>query len=198
MPDSLLDRLDLSLDELTDIVDQNPSLRGMIVGYAAEYKLRKVYFSDDRVTRCLKHDDHDRRKKGDLHILYRGHQFLIESKSLQASMVKKQVDGSFVGKVQCDASDRRTISLRDGSKVTTTCLLAGEFDILAANLFAFQNQWQFSFALNRDLPRSKYREYSDAQRKQLLATLVHVSWPVQKPFVEDPFILLDRLVEERT
>jgi hypothetical protein len=41
------------------------------------------------------------------------------------------------GKAQVDASDSRTISLPDGSTMKTTCLLRGEFDILAVNCFAF-------------------------------------------------------------
>lgn len=37
---SLLKRWDVTERELTEIVDQNPSLRGMLFGYTAEVKLR--------------------------------------------------------------------------------------------------------------------------------------------------------------
>ena len=51
-------------------------------------------------------------------------------------MIEKTEEG-WIGKAQVDASDRREIVLPDNSRVTTTCLLKGEFDILAVNVFAF-------------------------------------------------------------
>lgn len=195
--ESILNRLDLTIEEFTEIVDQNPSLRGPIIGYSAEYKLHKMFEADDRISCCHKDDDHDRKKKGDARIVYKGHEFIVESKSLQTNKVQKLLDGSYEGGVQCDASDRRPVTFPDGSTVQTTNLLVGEFDILAANLFAFGNKWKFSFALNRNLEKSRYRKYTEYQQQHLLATMVKVSWPVRKPFVTDIFELLDVLVEER-
>jgi hypothetical protein len=37
-----------------------------MLGYVAEYKLRKMYFSDPCFKNVHKSDDHDRKKKGDL------------------------------------------------------------------------------------------------------------------------------------
>lgn len=191
---SVLDYLNLTLDELTEVVSKNPSLRGMILGYAAEVKLKSIWFSDpQKVMRAIKYDDHDRKKKGDLVITYKGREFIIECKSLQTKMIKKLADGSYTGKTQVDASDRRRIGLPNGSKIATTCLLAGEFDILAVNLFAFENKWRFIFAKNQDLP-SNFKGYTKKQRKYLLATLMEVSWPPKPPFVADPFLLLDQML----
>lgn len=39
MKQSILDRWEISDIELTNIVDENPSLRGFIFGYVSEYKL---------------------------------------------------------------------------------------------------------------------------------------------------------------
>jgi len=64
--ESLLKRWDITEDELTEVVDQNPSLRGMLFGYTAEIKLRQYIVRNDSVTGIAKDDDHDRRKKGDL------------------------------------------------------------------------------------------------------------------------------------
>ena len=52
-------------------------------------------------------------------------------------MIEKTAEG-WKGKAQVDASDRREVVLPDNSRVTTTCLLKGEFDILAINVFAFE------------------------------------------------------------
>lgn len=110
---------------------------------------------------------------------------------------EERVGGAYEGRLQCDASDRRIVRLRDGAEIATTCLRVGEFDVLAACLFGFRERWDFGFALNRDLPRSSFRNYDAGIREQLLASLVPATWPLREPFVADPFILLDRLVRER-
>lgn len=169
----------------------------MMIGYLSEYKLRKIFQDNPRITFLRKDDDHDRKSKGDLIITYRGHEFKIEVKSLQTNMIQNLGNGRFQGFVQCDASDRRRIKLPSGKTIETTCLLVGEFDILAVGLFGFQSRWDFGFALNRDLPRSAYRKYSPKVRQQLLKSLVPVSWPLEAPFVADPTLLFDRLIQER-
>jgi len=193
---TILDRWDISLDELTEVVDSNPSLQGFLVGYIGELKLRKMWFSNKRVDHIHKFDDHDRRHKNDMAVSYKGHEFTIEVKSLQTNSIRRDVD-LYRGSFQCDASDRRTVVLPNRRKVETTCLLAGEFDLVAVNLFAFRHEWEFGFALNRDLSHTESAKYTPAQRKYLLATLMKISLPLQPPFVGDPFVLLDRLIAER-
>lgn len=194
---TILDRWSITADDLTAAIDENPSLRGMLLGYVAEYKLRTLWFTDrPGVSHYVKHDDHNRKKKGDLVVTYNGVAFTVESKSLQTNSVQR-VGELWVGKAQCDASDRRKVTFSDHTTLETTCLLAGEFDILAVNLFAFDNTWRFVFAKNQDLPRSAYKKYTEAQRKQLLASLVPVSWPPQPPFRDEPFSLMDELTAER-
>lgn len=191
--ETILDRWQITATELTEVIDANPSLRGIMLGYLAEVKLRNMWFDRPEVTKWYKYDDHDRRKKGDLVIIYKGKEFIIEAKSLQTNTVKHE-SGIWSGKVQCDASDRRTVELPNGKKMETTCLLVGEFDLLAVNLFAFEKDWRFVFAKNSDLPRSRYRKYTKAQQKHLLATLIDVTWPPRPPFRDEPFTLLDELV----
>jgi len=235
---SILETWGISEKYLTEVVDSNPSLRGMMVGYISERKLRDLFASNPDVRDLRKEDDHDRTQKSDLVVGYRGFEFTIEVKSLQTNLVEvidgrgrllkkmvkeragltakghpryrfvpnpevgalsstERLEARYEGKVQCDASDRRTITVPGGRTVTTTCLKVGDFDILAAGLFAFREQWDFGFALNRDLPRSTYAKYPPEVQAQLLKSLVPVSWPLRPPFVSDPFILLDRLIEER-
>ncbi len=80
--------------------------------------------------------------------------------------------------------------------MNTTCLLVDEFDVLAVNIFGFLGEWRFLFALNRELPRSNFRGYTEEQRQYLLATLVPVAWPETGIFTTDLFVLLDGLLEE--
>ena len=196
MPETILDRWDMTPEELTELVEKNPSLRGMILGYLAELKLEKLWLSGDNVSEVIKHDDHDRKKKGDRVIRYKGQEFIFESKSLQSAMIEKTEEG-WIGKAQVDASDRREIVLPDNSRVTTTCLLKGEFDILAVNVFAFEEKWRFVFAKNSVLPTSSYRKYTPYQRQHLLATLVTVSWPPRPPFSAEPFTLMNEIIQKR-
>ncbi len=194
--DTILERWDITAEELTEVVDNNPSLRGMILGYLAELKLEKLWLSGPDFSDLYKADDHDRSKHGDRTVRYKGHEFVFESKSLQTASIRHQ-DDIWTGKAQVDASDRRPITLPDGSTVATTCLQVGSFDILAVNVFAFQDEWRFVFAKNDDLPRSRYRNYSEYQRQHLLATLVTVTWPPQPPFSEEPFTLMNELIQDR-
>ena len=194
---NILEHWSITVDEISKAILENGSLRGMVFGYVAEIKLRKLLASHAEVTSHTKDDDHDRSKKGDLRITYKGHEFKIESKSLQTARNKTLENGTFAGVSQVDASDRRTVTLPDGSQLQTTNLLVGEFDVLSVNCFTFNNRWHFTFARNRDLPRSTFRKYTEMQRAHLLATTVPVTWPPSGIFTENIFSLLDTIIEER-
>ena len=192
---SILARWNFSDEELTQLIDDNPSLRGMVLGYMAEMKLDRLWLSDPRFSEVSKHDDRDRVYHNDRVAVYKDKEFTLESKSLQTSTVRETPEG-WTGRAQVDASDRREVVLPDGSTVSTTCLLRGEFDILAVNLFAFGAEWRFSFARNSDLPGSRYSRYTEYQRQHLLATMVGVSWPPKPPFRADLFELLDEMISQ--
>ena len=195
-PTDILDRWDLSVNDLTTLVETNPSLRGMLLGYVAEHKLNEKWLSGDRIEYLGKSDDHDRSNKGDHVIEYQDQRFVVESKSLQSRMVEKDGD-TWRGRAQVDASDRRSIVLDDGSQIETTLLKVGEFDVLAVNCFAFEEEWNFVFAKNGDLPRSTYSKYPRHVREQLIASLVKVSWPPEPPFTANLLEVLDQLIVER-
>ncbi|MCC5629633.1 hypothetical protein LC613_16880 [Nostoc sphaeroides CHAB 2801] len=195
---NILERWSITVDELSQAILENGSLRGMVFGYVAEIKLRNILQNAGTIASLVKDDDHDRKKKGDLRITYKGHEFKIEAKSLQTARNKVLNDGTFEGVSQVDASDRRTVTLPDGSKLETTNLVVGEFDILAVNCFTFEDKWHFVFAKNKDLPRTNWRKYTEAQRQYLLATTVKVTWPPKGIFTDNIFSLLDKIIEEQS
>ena len=195
--DTILERWDITAEELTQVIDANPSLRGMILGYLAEMKLEALWLTGPDFSELIKPDDHDRSRHGDRTVRYKGHEFIFESKSLQTASIRQQDDGVWTGKAQVDASDRREVALPDGSTVATTCLVVGSFDILAVNVFAFDDKWRFVFAKNDDLPRSSFRRYTPYQQQHLLATLVTVTWPPSLPFRDEPFTLMNELIHDR-
>lgn len=189
---SVLDRWMLSESELTELIDDNPSLRGMVLGYAAEVKFRHMFLNRHDI-KSTKDDDHDRKKKGDRRLFYKGAELIVEVKSLQTNTVKyNAATDLWTGKSQVDGSDRRTVLFDDGSKLDTTLLIKGDFDILAVNCFAFGNTWRFAFALNNDLAMSTYSKYSEEQRRHLIASLQTVTWPPEDPFTSDFNDVLER------
>ena len=195
--ENIIHRWGLSIEEISFIIESNPSLRGMVFGYVSEFKARKMWFERQEFTNLKKYDDHNRLLKGDLSFLYKDTEIRVEVKSLQSRSVKETSLGEWKGSFQCDASDSRTILLPNGEYVKTTCLLVGEFDLLAVSLFKFGEIWRFAFACNSALPRSKYFKYSEETRKYLIRSSVSIVWPLQNPFYDSPFALLDSIVERK-
>ena len=194
---TILDEWEITAEQLSQLLNQNPSLRGMLLGYVAEFKLREMITSFPEVSFITKFDDHDRKKKGDLYIIYQGKAFDVEAKSLQTAMVKWDEENKrWTGKAQVDASDRRQIEMPDGSLLHTTLLLKGEFDILAVNCYAFQQSWAFIFARNSDLPTSTWRGYTETQRESLIASLIPITYPPEPPFYSDLRVLLEEMIAE--
>lgn len=193
---TILEKWQISAEELTKIVTDNPSLRGFLFGYVSEYKARTYFDGHESITDLKKYDDHDRTSKGDISFHYKGKEFRIEAKSLQTNSVINLGGDSWAGKFQCDASDRREILLPNGHTVNTTCLAVGEFDIVAVRLYAFGDQWRFGFAKNSDLPHPgpRSRNVAVQDREYLIKTLIDITWPLQAPFTTDVYSLLDSML----
>jgi len=189
----LLEDLGLTWAELEELLQARPSMRGLFVGYLAEKRLVEMWFPGQELT---SYDNHDRSRKGDRWIVYKGHELSIEVKSLQSNYVK-QTETGWTGRFQCDASDRRAVVLPNGDRLETTCLVVGEFDLLAINLFEFGQKWHFAFAWNHELPRSKWRGYTDEQKQYLLQTTPPITCPVQPPYYDDPFVVMDRIIQSK-
>ena len=194
---SIFELWEITEQQLSELVTQNPSLRGIILGYIAEKKFHDMFLNNPEISDINKDDDHDRSRKGDRRITYKGHTLIIEVKSLQTKTVEKIDKNNWVGKAQVDGSDKRTIKFKDGSELHTTLLKKGEFDLLAVNCFAFGQEWRFAFAKNRDLPCSNFKKYTEEQRKQLIASLIPVQWPPQPPFTMDFIQILDEIIADR-
>jgi hypothetical protein len=194
--ETILEKWQISAEELTKIVNENPSLRGFIFGYVSEYKARDYFNGNPDITDLKKYDDHNRSSKGDISFQYKGREFKIEAKSLQTNSVTEE-NGIWKGKFQCDASDRREIKLQNGNTINTTCLAVGEFDIVAVSCYAFGDTWKFAFAKNSDLPHpsSHSRNIEAEDREYLIKSLIDITWPLQPPFTTDVYSLLDDMVD---
>jgi hypothetical protein len=193
-----LDDWKLTKAELNEILTTRPSARGYLFGFVAEYKLSKMFFTDRRIQSLRRYDDHDRTRPGDFGFIYRGMPINVSVKSLQTASVKVAAANTYSGSCQCDASDKREITLPNGDTLATTNLVVGGFDLLAVNIFHFGTEWRFAFARNSELPRSRAKKYTDVERSYLLATSIPLTWPLSAPFRDEPFTLLDEIVAHRS
>jgi len=192
----LLKAWNLTRVELSEIVAENPSMRGLMFGFVAEYKLRKMWLGRQGISNLTRPRSHDRTQKCDFRFEYKRRGIRLEVKCLDTPKVKP-VGKGYEGTFQCNASDKTDVTLPNGETVSTNCLVVGGFDVLAICLFAFGNTWRFAFALDDDLPRTTWRKYTESQQRYLLKSAMPISWPLEPPYVDDLFIVLDRLVAER-
>ncbi len=193
----LLKSWGLTSGELSEIVAENPSMRGLMFGFIAEYKIKRDCLSGSKIKNLTRPRSHDRKAKGDFFFEYKGHKILLEVKCLDTPKVKgNEVDG-WSGTFQCNASDKTTVQLPNGETVKTNCLAVGGFDVLAVCLFAFGNVWRYAFAANMDLPRTTWPKYTPKQQEYLLKSSMGITWPVPSPFSTDLFAILERVIEAR-
>ncbi|MDW8292797.1 MAG: restriction endonuclease [Anaerolineae bacterium] len=195
---AFLDDWKISLELLDRILSDRPSLRGILLGFVAEYKLEEIWFSKrPEITGFRRFDNHARQERGDFGFCYKGVPIVVQVKSLQKNSIKRKGEKEFEARFQCDASDCREVILPDKSKLRTTCLVVGGFDLLAVNLFEGLGEWNFAFALAEDLPRTQCTKYTEEQRRHLLATTMRISYPLSPPFYEEPFALLDTVAKAK-
>jgi len=179
-------------DALVQVMQEVPSLRGMVYGNVVEVEFAEWLVAEGIPPEHQQRDDDHAKTKSDRTIVVNRRRYTIQMKSMQTNSIKETTPGSFAAKIQCDASDRREITLSTGKKVSTTCYRTGEFDILAVGLHPFYGDWRFAFRTNESLPRSAHRGYTDADRSELLKTLVDIEWPLPRggAWTDDLFHLL--------
>ena len=175
-------------DAILAVLEQVPSVRGMVYGNLAEVEFAKWLVENGIPSEHQTRDDDHKKTKSDRTIRHNGRSYTIQLKSMQTNSIKEPM-GSFTAKIQCDASDRRTVKLPSGD-LETTCYLVGEFDVLGVPLHPFLGEWGYTFKLNSDLPRSTYRNYTEAQREYLLASFGPITWPLTDDWTTDLLGLL--------
>ena len=142
------------------------------------------------VTNITRDDDH-KKTKSDRTFTYRGRTVTVQNKSIQTNSIRETAPGLFGAKIQNDASDARDITLSGGHIVHTTCYMVGEYEILAVPLQPFTGNWDtYAFKKNADLARSTDGRYTASEQRQLLATLVDITYPLDGTWTTDLFTLL--------
>lgn len=166
------------------VITDNPSLRGFVYGYVSEMEFERYYLKPRKGIEGFSKDDDHQKTKSDRTVIFKGKPISIQVKSVQTNSLRFE-DGRFLAKVQNDASDRRRVTLPNGTKLETTCYVVGEYDILAVSLHPFTGKWRFAFKANSKLQRTTSKKYTARQQKYLLATLETICFPLDSSWTED-------------
>lgn len=107
-------------ETICQVIRDNPSLRGIVYGYVSELEFERHYLKRGKgIERFSKDDDHQK-TKSDRTVIFEGKPITIQIKSVQTNSLRFE-DGRFLAKVQNDVSDRRRVTLPNGTKLETTC-----------------------------------------------------------------------------
>lgn len=143
------------MNDLQEMIDENPSLRGYIQGYLAERALKTQLLNIAGVSAVRKIPDMAP-EKGDFEVIYKNVPLTIECKSVKTGSVKEDVlTQSWMGTVGVCNTDKREITIEGFGNISTSKLIRGQFDILAISCFAVNGEWSFMFIENRFLPSAE-------------------------------------------
>ena len=140
--------------DLLDMLDSNPSCKGMLLGYIAEQVLIKHLEQTGQFLGVTKIPDADK-TKGDIMVKYLDsvgteQSATIEVKCMGSRGVKENLlEGGYNGSVCIKASDSRLV----GDQMTSS-QERGLFDILAICTITATGGWDFVFIHNKYLPGS--------------------------------------------
>lgn len=179
---SFLEHLDMSLEEFTLLVDQNSSLKGACLGYAAEHHVRKLLEGNPDVESVTKMRDSDRQHRYDFLVKYRGADIRVEMKCASK-------DGS----VNTRFHDSRFIQTEDGG-VRVTDKERGLFDILGMCMFNTSGDFSFKFVREVDIPHSCNKNLPEYLRSNFLLGTIRPGTHIEVH--ECPFALMDSLTPE--
>lgn len=200
----------LDTEEFNRIINQNSNALSAIYGYVAEERLRETFLEEDcRVENVRSPEDQDSADKGDWAFDYRGESMKIEVKSLQTHTIQAvDTDQTKFGEDTDETrwkagfhlkgtSDQRIVEY-EGEEYSTTLMNVekSDVDIMAVNLYRIEDEWQFAFLRVDDLPRSK-GSYPDGLREQLAKSQIRLTIPLEEPFTEDLYGLMDQILHER-
>ena len=200
----------LGPEEFNRIIHKNSNALSAIYGYVAEERLREMFLEDDeRVDNLRSPADQDSADKGDWAFDWRGEPMKIEVKSLQTHTIEKvdpnqtKLDNNGEQTVEWKAgfhlkgtSDQREVEY-EGETYDTTLMnvVDTDVDIMAVNLYRIEDKWRFGFLKVDDLPRSK-GNYPDGLREQLAMSQIKLTIPLQDPFTDDLYELMDEILRE--
>ncbi|MEK6589018.1 MAG: hypothetical protein AABY97_09280 [Chloroflexota bacterium] len=193
---SIIKSWGLALDDLETMIAENPHVYSPISGFLAEYRCRQLHLTRPEITDLIRPSGYNKADKGDFTFTYKAKPFRLEVKSLDGPSVVNLGRGRWEGTFQCNASDQRKVTLPNKHAINTNCIVAGGWDVLAVNLYAFGGEWRFAFARQVALPRASDM-YTPEDRPHLLASSMKITLPLAAPYTPNLTTVLDAIVTER-
>jgi hypothetical protein len=172
-------------EDLRLLIESNPSLRGYLQGYLAEYYLTKIIQATPGVSSVEKIPDSDK-QKGDFSVDYKGVNITIECKSLLSSSLRAASSPDVVGKVSLKSPGTRSITSPTGGSHLSTHLPKGTFDILAICTYNVTGIWSFYFVQNRFLPEAE-------DMPGMLSTKINIDLIETPGLTEDVSCILEQI-----
>lgn len=181
---SLVNALQISLNDLETMADMSSGFKSMLVGTAAEMQLVRLFSANAANSNFVKNPDLQRSKRSDFTVEYKGYSFRVELKTEGKN-----------GKVILKTSDKATYTdYTDGETTfSTTAMPADRFDILAVSLFNRGHGWGFAFVEVDSLARTEHEAVPERLRADFLSSNVDVS--AHDEATTDPFTLFDRIID---
>lgn len=149
--------LNLTVSQLTDLLEENPSLRGMCMGYAVEYHVREQLLQEDVVNSVNKQRDHDRESKYDFLVDTIAGDIRIEVKMLRPNDIVRM------------SKSYSSVTHPEGIEevIDTFDILKSTFDVLAV---VNPTTFEAYYILSSDLPDSTARTVPEEYRHMFCKT----------------------------
>lgn len=185
----------------------NANCYSSIFGYIAQERFIQRWLEGHaKITVVTSPRDHDRRDQGDYIINYGGEELRLEVKSLKADTIVRPSNETLDGdeerlkaKFQIFASDRSKVYEYDGEEYQTVLYSIEDFtpDIIAVNMYRFDEEWEFGFVRPEDLPRTPAKKFPEGLREKLMKSQPEITKPLREPYRDNLYVLLDEIIEER-
>lgn len=153
--------LNLNVAQLTELLEENPSLRGMCVGYAIEYHVRSQLLQDPLVNSVLKMSDHSRESKFD---------FLVDTAVGDVRVEVKMLQNN--GAIRMSKSYSGSTDCAEAGSIATFDILKSNLDVLAVSNPLTGRTY---FVRSEDLPDSMARTVPDAVKHLFCKTRFNIS-----------------------
>lgn len=195
---SILEKLSLTEEELTQLAEENTSFCGVLEGYASEVHFKKIVENTPHITHHYKPGDNNTIQKGDRVVTYKGVEISTEVRTiLNCKRIRKHqtIDGKTCcdGYFKANSSHLRKLTFSDGSSMMTrNCLIDSGIHIYAICVKPMTGKWDFVYCMTKDLPKGLNCEGTDLQRKELLTPQILVKYPPEGLWTDDFQIILER------
>lgn len=202
------ERYNLTLNEISEIVDMYRPLRASFDGHVSEFIFVKQYIKTcSRITEFHKPDNQDRSEKGDVTVVFDGVSLKIELKTILSGNRKtlkrnphqvNTVEGSYWrGRFKTRTSSYKTITFSDGSQLNTLCVPRKQVDVFGVCVRPMTGKWEYMYCTTTDLPGTENKEFTPLQQQELLKPEMYVQWPPVFPWTDSLESALERAAAQK-